>query len=271
MVMELALLSQIFDFAISEDWARKNPVRLLTTDQRPHGPVTRRRTLEPFEIAALLRAASRARSKVTDYAVFFLVAIFTGLRLGELLGLVWGNVDLREGLIRVRAQRTRYDEVGIPKTDNAIRDVVLAPKVVAALRTYRVHQLKRGLAGAADRVFPIEDSTVRVVLKTTLKRARIRPERLTFHSFRHTYASLMIASRSVDSVFISRQMGHSSPAVTWEIYAHEFDRAAHAEAAKAALDSELGKILAMPPEQNEEERGVPDAEEDGDLQEDSAV
>jgi integrase len=267
----LGPLSQIFDLAISENWASKNHVRLLTTDQRPHGTTTRRRTLEPFEIAALLQAAGRARSKVTDYAVLFLVAIFTGLRLGELLGLVWGNVDLREGLIRVRVQRTRYDQVGVPKTENAIRDVVLAPKVVAALRGYRIAQLKRGLAGSAERVFPVEESTVRVLLKTTLKRARVNPERLSFHSFRHTYASLMISSRAVDSVFISRQMGHSTPAITWAIYAHEFDRAAHAEAARAALDLEVGKVLAMSTEQDEGERAGRDSDEDADLQEDSAV
>jgi integrase len=267
----LGALSQMFDFAITENWASKNYVQLLTTDQRPHGPTTRRRTLEPFEISALLRAASYVRSKTVDYSVLFFVAIFTGLRLGELLGLVWGNVDLREGLIRVRVQRTRFEEVAVPKTENAIRDVILGPQVVAALRRYRVRQLERGLAGSADLLFPVGETGVRLALKRTLKRAAISPDRLSFHSFRHTYASLMIASGRVDSVFISRQMGHSTPATTWAIYAHEFDRAANAEAARAALDAEIGKILAISPEHNEAESPDENPGEGADFQADSGL
>jgi integrase len=63
------------------------------------------------------------------------------------------------------------------------------------------------------------------------------------HNLRHTYASLMIAAR-VDSVFLSRQMGHASPAITWSTYVHLFDRASHADVARAALEAAIGNILA---------------------------
>jgi hypothetical protein len=81
----------------------------------------------------------------------------------------------------------------------------------------------------------------------------------------------MIASGRVDSVFISRQMGHSTPATTWAIYAHEFDRAAHAETARAALDAEIGKILAISPEHNEAESPDENPGEGADFQADSGL
>jgi integrase len=77
----------------------------------------------------------------------------------------------------------------------------------------------------------MNESVVRFALKKILRAADLDNEGITCHSLRHTYASLMIAAR-VDSVFLSRQLGHATPAITWAIYVHLFDRTNHANATR---------------------------------------
>jgi integrase len=60
-----------------------------------------------------------------------------------------------------------------------------------------------------------------------------------FHDLRHTYASLLIAE-GLNVVFVSRQMGHSSPDITLRVYSHLWGAAEHASKASAALDSVYG-------------------------------
>jgi integrase len=62
------------------------------------------------------------------------------------------------------------------------------------------------------------------------------PGKLTLHSLRHGFASLLIAS-GLNVVYVSRQLGHANPNITLEVYAHLFAQADHAEAARAALDA----------------------------------
>jgi hypothetical protein len=59
---------------------------------------------------------------------------------------------------------------------------------------------------------------------------------------RHTFASLLIAE-GASVVFVSRQLGHASADITLRVYAHLFDRAAHAERARSALEEGYGKLL----------------------------
>jgi integrase len=63
-----------------------------------------------------------------------------------------------------------------------------------------------------------------------------RPGRLSLHSLRHGYGSLLIAT-GLDVVFVARQLGHANPATTLSIYAHAFARADHAQAAAEALQA----------------------------------
>lgn len=74
--------------------------------------------------------------------------------------------------------------------------------------------------------------------RQTLKRADLSVvgERLTLHSFRHGFASLLIAN-GLNVVFVSRQLSHANPSITLEVYAHLFERANHADTARGALDA----------------------------------
>ena len=102
------------------------------------------RILERDEIARLLAAAPER------YRALLATAIFTGLRLGELLGLTWGDVDFDAGLVRVRKQLGRDGVLVPPKTDQAVRDVVLMP---ALGRMLREHKLASPCSRPSDFVF----------------------------------------------------------------------------------------------------------------------
>jgi integrase len=67
------------------------------------------------------------------------------------------------------------------------------------------------------------------------------PGKLTLHSLRHGFASLLIA-KGLNVVFVSRQLGHANPNVTLEVYAHLFEQADHAAAAREALEASYGAI-----------------------------
>ena len=68
--------------------------------------------------------------------------------------------------------------------------------------------------------------------------------RLSLHSLRHSFASLLIAKR-LNVVFVSRQLGHSSPAITLRVYAHLFEQADHAVAARDAENSEVSPAASL--------------------------
>lgn len=205
------------------------------------------------EIGGLLAAAEG------KWRLLFSVAVFTGLRLSELLGLRWVDLDLDTGVVRVRAQltRSRRDEDGVrtgpelvePKTRAAIREVVLMPTLGKALREARL-AAPPALSGDDAFVFcsaagrPLDQANVRRALRSALDAAGIG-RRVTMHELRHAFASALIASGR-DVVFVSRQLGHASPAITLAVYAHLFDSVRHADETREHLEAEFGRLVVRP-------------------------
>ena len=169
--------------------------------------------LTPEEIRRLI-AHSRE-----PYATLIYLAIFTGLRRGELLALQWRDVDWNRQKLRIR--RTLYrGKFTKPKTPNAVRDVDLSPRPLEMLRLSQVMYPPL----ASDLVFrtrddhPLDpDNLVKRVFQPTLARAGIRLVR--FYDLRHTYATLLI-NQGANLKYISRQMGHASVQITLDRYGH---------------------------------------------------
>src|SRR5437773_3451941 len=69
-------------------------------------------------------------------------------------------------------------------------------------------------------------------------------EDVTFHSLRHTFASLLIA-QGRDPVFVSRQLGHADPSITLKVYSHLFNAARHASEARDELERDFGVVLRL--------------------------
>ena len=156
------------------------------------------------------------------------LASYLGLRRSEICGLRWRNVDLERGVLAVREART---EVGgrvvikTPKTRTSIRRLGIAElqDLSAALRRARD---SRPAAGAEDWVVVLPDGTPPMPDKLTrdlltVVRRQGLPH-ITLHGLRHSFASVA-NSQGVPMYDISRTLGHSSIAVTSNIYTHLFD------------------------------------------------
>ncbi len=237
----LTPLSRLFSHAVRRDVVAASPISKLDRSERPAVWKREQRILNPDEIRRLLDAAP------PKYRTLIAAAILTGLRQSELLGLRWRNIDFEEGLIGVRNALDRNGGDVPPKTQHAVRDVVLIP---ALAETLREHREPSRFKAADDYVFASQVGTPlhwrnvsRRALKPALREAGIEP--LRWHDLRHTFASLLIAG-GANVVFTSRQLGHGSPDITLRVYSHLFDRAEQAQRTRDLLEATLGKAIRPP-------------------------
>lgn len=185
------------------------------------------RFLHPAQARALLEAA-----RGDPLSALYTAAVYTGLRLGELLALRWRDVDLERRALTVRHTLTLVDGAWTlrrPKTPNSQRTIVLVPAAAEALHAHRLAEARRLLA-LGHRIGP--DSLIFTdrwggalnaghiterAFKPLLRRAGL-PE-IRFHDLRHTFASLMLSGGARIEV-VSKMLGHASPATTLNVYAH---------------------------------------------------
>jgi integrase len=165
---------------------------------------------------------------------------YSGLRIGEALGLCWADVDFESGLLRVHRQLSRKRVHSPLKTEAGKREVILAPGIAKLLRE---HWLASRYKKPGDLIFcsrtggGLDYRNVGTAFRLAVKRAGITaPGRLSLHSLRHSFASLLIAG-GLNVVFVSRQLGHANPNVTLSTYAHLFQLADHAATARQALET----------------------------------
>jgi len=193
----------------------------------PRGARREMTTLSAEQARALIHAAKDDR-----YGALYVVAVTSGMRQGELLGLRWRDVDLTAGTVHVRTTLQRAgDSLAFvePKTSHSRRQVLLTELAVSAMRRHRVAQTSERLRlGAAwednDLVFaneigrPVEASNLlRRSFLPLLRRAGI--PRLRFHDLRHTAATLMLG-RGVHPKIVSEMLGHSQVGLTLDVYSH---------------------------------------------------
>lgn len=234
----LAPLSRLFSHAVRRDVIAVSPISKLDRTERPTVWKREQRVLNPEEIGRLLDAAPER------YRILLASAIMTGLRQSELLALRWRDIDFEEQLIRVRSALDRHGKDVPPKTEHAVRDVLLVPALAEALLEHRANS---PFKGPDDYVFASQTGTplhwrnvVRRGLKPALTRADIEP--LRWHDLRHTYASLLIRG-GANVVFTSRQLGHGSSDITLRVYSHLFDRAEQAQRTRELLEETLGDVV----------------------------
>lgn len=161
------------------------------------------------------------------------LALATGARQGELLGLTWRDIDLDAGTIAIRhalVPTSRGLELHEPKTARSRRRVEVEPRVVAALRRHRAgQQMEARVAGEAyeDRglVFcdeigaPLDGRRVTATWFRRLLAGAGLPRSVRFHDLRHTYASIALA-QGVHPKVVQEALGHSTIAVTMDLYSH---------------------------------------------------
>jgi integrase len=233
-------LNGTLTFAVRRGLLAVNPYGLLTSDDRPRRRERRQdHVWSEEEIESLLSAAERLAGQPAsryDYTPLLRSAIFTGLRLGELLGLRWHDLDLHEGVLHVRRQWTRLGEYAPPKTKAALRRIPLSEEMTKELAALKLRSRYSAdedpvFAGRTGRPLGHRNATRRG-FETAAAKAGI--EGVTFHSMRHAFASRMI-SRGINSTVLAALMGHESSTITEKRYVHLFDRQRTDELVREAM------------------------------------
>lgn len=179
-----------------------------------------------------------------DRYALYLTAVTTGLRRGEVLGLRWQDLDLGVGTISVRRSLGAKAGIGNTKTRSSVRQVVLSPMLIEALKTHRARQAEErlkcgphyrdhGLVFTVAGGDPIGPRNLVRQFKAILKKAKL-PQTVRFHDLRHTHATLLL-KKGVHMKVVSERLGHSSVSITGDIYAHVLPSMQQEAAGKADL------------------------------------
>jgi integrase len=237
----LATLQSILRYARRHGWIVEDPVDLLEPDERPRPSPRRQRVLGRDEIGRLLEVSAPSSR------LMIATVLYTGLRISEMLGLTWGDVDFGAGLINVRAQLSRAHRDAParrvpPKTPASIRDVPLVPQLA---RLLAAHRQASPFSQGTNWVFATSRGTPyghrnasRCGLARAAERAGLNDDRwppLRFHDLRHTFASHLIVDLGLDVAQVSRILGHAGITITLDIYTHLFEDARHAREIRARM------------------------------------
>lgn len=209
-------------FALDEEIIPSNPASGITKKLQLRRD--RKIEIEPLngdEVALFLDTCA---THSPEYHPFFLCAMRTGMRLGELLGLQWGDVDWSGKFIRV----SRSYKLGrlTPTKTGKVRRVDTSNQLLETLKTLHVARKKEALESGAGEVIAtifhrggkhMEQNYIRRVFKRLLVKAGLREIRL--HDTRHTFASLLL-SDGASPVYVKEQLGHTSIQMTVDIYGH---------------------------------------------------
>jgi integrase len=241
------LLSKCLDEAVRHDLAVRN---VASVQAPPRADANEGDEMVILTVDQQQTVLDGLRGK-TLYPIV-VAALYTGMRRGEILALRWRNVDLdgkakvirvRESLEQTKAGGLRFK---VAKTKAGRRDITLPDMVAETLKDHRRQQLEfrvaLGLGKMPDDalVFPTLDGGPRspnaITKEWSVAAEGFGVPDVTLHGLRHTHASQLIDA-GVDIVTISKRLGHASPNVTLQVYAHLFrnNDAKAADAINAAL------------------------------------
>jgi len=218
-----ALISSILNHALEDGLITTNPAirlgRLIKTKDRKADiiPLTR------DEAKTLL---DTIQEHYPRYYPLFLCALRTGLRLGELLALEWGDIDFNGGFIEIRRAYVE-GRITTPKSGK-IRRVDMSKQLAETIRILKTERKKEALAKGWDGIPPLvftneagrvidHGNLRRRVFWKALEKAGLR--RIRLHDLRHTFASLLI-QQGESLAYVRDQLGHHSIQVTVDTYGH---------------------------------------------------
>ena len=176
-------------------------------------------TLSTDEHEKLLKTLGNCK-KPSDLAIF--LSLKTGLRIGELCGLLWEDIDFEGGFLNVKRTVSRIYHgdgttsihIGEPKSESSKRRVPLAPGLLQFLKGRRQDD---NIYVTSGRTKPQEPGTLQQRFKVVLKHAGIRD--INFHALRHTFATRCV-EKGFDVKSLSLILGHSDVSITLNTYVH---------------------------------------------------
>lgn len=200
--------------------------------QPPKARKPKRRSYDDEQTKILLENLELLSSEDTKYKVAIILTVFTGVRLGELMGLEWTDVDFKNGIISINRSSQYLSDMGVftkvPKTESSIREIAIPEFIISLLEEYKLwYEEQKSIYGElwtnSDRLFvqadgkPMHPSTIS---KWFVKYVgQIGLPVINFHGLRHTNASLLVA-QNIDIAVISARLGHAQISTTLDFYVH---------------------------------------------------
>ena len=217
--------------------------------QAPKTKKPKRKYYDDEQSKALISGLMKLTEEQFKYKVAIILTIFTGVRLGELMGLEWDDINFREGIVSINRSSQYLADKGVftkvPKTESSIRDVAIPDFVVSLLEEYKCwYDNQKALFGElwydSNRLFvqadgkPMHPSTISKWFEKFV--AQIGLPVINFHGLRHTNATLLIA-QNIEVPIVSARLGHAQITTTLNFYVHPI--IAHNKTAGFALENLL--------------------------------
>lgn len=222
-----AVLRSALAQAVEWRLIERNPASLVKPPRIPHQEM---QSLNRDQVHTFLDAVAGDALEA-----LFVLAVTSGMRLGELLGLQWNALDLSEGTAHVQRSLTRVQHewwLTEPKTSSSRRAVALTDRAVTALQAHRVQQARDRIAagpGWTDHNLVFTDDWGEPLFGSHITERRLRPilrraglPSIRFHDLRHTAATLLL-SAGVNPRIAATMLGHSSVQITLDRYSHVSD------------------------------------------------
>lgn len=200
--------------------------------QPPKARKPKRKSYDDEQTKILLENLEQLSIEDTKYKVAIILTVFTGVRLGELMGLEWQDVDFKNGIISINRSSQYLSDMGVftkvPKTESSIREIAIPEFIISLLEEYKLwYEEQKSIYGElwtnSDRLFvqadgkPMHPSTIS---KWFVKYVgQIGLPVINFHGLRHTNASLLVA-QNVDIAVVSARLGHAQISTTLDFYVH---------------------------------------------------
>lgn len=233
------LISSIYEKAIKWNvYQGKNPANFVDA---PKVDKKKAKFYDLDQIAAMLKALE---NEDLHHKAVVMIALTTGARLGEVMGLEWQDIDHESKTIEIRQSSQYIPKLGTftknPKNETSKRRISVNNALLGVLKTYKEDQQGRGfLCGDNNRLFinwkgeAMNPSTLAVWFPKFLTKNEL--PRITFHGLRHTSATFLIG-QGMDIETIAGRLGHSTSATTTNVYSH-FLKAKDRQAAELMEES----------------------------------
>jgi integrase len=219
------LLVNAFKQALRWQLLRQNPMTFVDSPRN-----------EPREMKAMTAAQAKEfleAAKDDDFKTFFLFALLTGCRPGEIFALKWGDIDFASGIVTIQRNLVRRNNTtwyfSEPKSPRSRRSLKLTPRLVASLQDLRRRQAEVRMRNRKswedlDLVFTdsfgacVSIDRVRRRFKKLVKAAGL-DRRLRLYDLRHSCASILTA-QGCNPKIVSERLGHSTVKLTLDLYTH---------------------------------------------------